>query len=110
MATRNRKAANDQAAQQLQAGIRRLGKFEHVSAHAQRGHLVVLSGDDAWPVARVTPLGGDHYALSFYRHDGRWEPMPFTGPLDDIATTLVTTLAPYLQPVDFPSAISGSDY
>jgi hypothetical protein len=56
MATRNRKAANDQAAQQLQAGIRRLGKFEHVSAHAQRGHLVVLSGDDAWPVARVTPL------------------------------------------------------
>jgi hypothetical protein len=36
--------------------------------------------------------------------------MPFAGPLDDVATTLVTTLAPYLQPVDFPSAISGSDH
>jgi hypothetical protein len=110
MATRNRKAVNDQAAQQLQAGLRRLGNFEHVSVHAQRGHLVVVSGDDTWPVARLTPLGGDHYGLSFHRHDGRWEPMPFSGPLDDVATTLVTTLAPYLQPVDFPSEMSGSDH
>jgi len=110
MATRNRKAVNDPAAQQLQAGIRRLGDYAHVSVHVQRGHLVVVSGDDAWPVARLTPLGGDHYALSFRRHDGRWEPMPFSGPLDDLATTLVTTLASYLQRVDFPSAISGSDH
>jgi hypothetical protein len=85
MATRSRKAVNDQAAQQLQASIRRLGNFEHISAHVQRGHLVVVSGDDAWPVARLTPLGGDHYGLSFHRHDGRWEPMPFSGPLDDVA-------------------------
>jgi hypothetical protein len=110
MATRNPKAVTDQAAHQLQAGIRRLGNFEHVSARVQRGHLVVVSGDDEWPVARLTLLGGDHYALSFRRHDGRWEPMPFAGPLDDVATTLATTLAPYLQPVDFPSAISGSDH
>jgi hypothetical protein len=103
MATRNRKAVNDQAAQQLQAGIRRLGNYAHVSALAQRGHLVVVSGDDARPVARLTSLGGDHYTLSFHRHDGGWEPMPFTGSLDDIATTLVATLAPYLEPVDFPA-------
>ena len=103
MATPNRKAANDQTAQQLQASIRRLGNYAHVSVHVQRGHLVVVSGDDAWPVARLTPLGGDHYALSFHRHDGRWEPMPFSGPPDDVVTTLVATLAPYLQRVDFPS-------
>lgn len=109
MATRNRKAVNDQAAQQLQAGIRRLGNFEPVSAHVPRGHLVVVSDDDEWPVARLTPLGGDYYGLSYHRHDGHWEPMPFTGPLEDTATTIVTSLAPYLHPLDIPSAISGAD-
>lgn len=36
--------------------------------------------------------------------------MPFAGPLDDIAATLVQTLAPYLERWDFSREISGSDH
>jgi hypothetical protein len=95
----------------MQELIRRLGDYDHVSVRARRGHLVVMiTGDDDGPVARLTPLGGGLYGLSVYHHAGRWEPMPFSGDLDAMANTVTTVLAPYLERVDFSRTISRSDH
>ena len=99
----------EQEAERLQAGIRALGDYGHVSVRSTRGHLNVFAGDEQ-PVARLTPLGAGHYGLSFMRNTGRWEPMPFSGHLADMADTVVSTLGPYLARYDFSSGISGSDH
>lgn len=104
MATRPQAPTAHDAAR-VQAAIRRLGDYEHISVRARRGHLIVLSGDDEWPVARLTPGADGKYGLSVYHHTGRWEPTPFSDNLDAIANTAVTVLAPYLERVDFPSGI-----
>ena len=83
------------AGQQLQQAVQALGDYAHVVVQLQRGHLVVYAGD-AEPVARLTPLAQAQYGLSFYRHDGRWERMPFSGAISEMATILVDTLGPYL--------------
>lgn len=83
------------ACAQLQQAVRAAGEYAHVVVRVERGHLLVYAGDAA-PVARVTPLGQGQYGLSFYRHDGKWEPMPFSGAISEMATTLVDTLGPYL--------------
>lgn len=83
------------ACEQLQQALHATGEYAHVVVRVARGHLLVYAGDDE-PVARLTPLGQAQYGLSFYRHDGRWERMPFSGPISDMATTVVETLGPYL--------------
>ena len=83
------------AGEQFQQAVRVLGEYAQVVVRVERGHLVVYAGDEE-PVARLTPLGQAQYGLSFYRHDGRWERMPFTGAISEMATTLVDTLGPYL--------------
>jgi hypothetical protein len=55
--------------------------------------------EEKWAVARLTPLGANAYGLSFHHHTGRWEPMPYSGPLDDLAAVIVEQLAPFL--IDF---------
>ena len=99
----------DQDAECLQASIRARGDYQHISVRPNRGHLVIL-GDEEQPVARLTPTGAGHYGLSFMRHTGRWEPMPFSGPLQEMADTVVSALGPYLARYDFPRGISGSDH
>lgn len=101
--------ASDQDAERLQASIRALGDYQHVSVRPIRGHLSIFAGDEQ-PVARLTPIGGGQYGLSFMRHTGRWEPMPFFGPLQEMADTLVSTLSAYLGRYDFPRRICGSDH
>jgi len=111
----NRRAARlattptEQEAERLQAEIRALGEYGHVSVRSARGHLSIFAGDEL-PVARLTPLGAGQYGLSFMRHTGRWEPMPFSGRLSNMADTLVSTLGPYLARYDFSSGINGSDH
>lgn len=83
------------ACEQLQQAVHAGGEYPHVVVRVARGHLLVYAGDDE-PVARLTPLGQAQYGLSFYRHDGRWERMPFSGSISDMATSLVDTLGPYL--------------
>ena len=83
------------ACEQLQQAVRAAGEYAHVVARVERGHLLIYAGDEE-PVARLTPVGQAQYGLSFYRHDGRWERMPFTGAISEMATTLVDTLGPYL--------------
>lgn len=99
----------EQEAQRLQAAIRALGDYAHVVVRSVRGHLNIFAGDEP-PVARLTPLDAHHYGLSLMRHNGRWEPMPFSGALADMADTVVSALAPYLARYDFPNRISGSDH
>jgi len=101
--------ATDQDAERLQASIRALGDYQHISVRPNRGHIVIL-GDEEQPVARLTPIGSGHYGLSFMRHTGRWEPMPFSGPLQEMADTVVSTLSAYLARYDFPRGINGSDH
>ena len=83
------------ACEQLQQAVRAAGEYAHVAVRVERGHLMVYAGDQE-PVARLTPLGQAQYGLSFYRHDGRWERMPFSGAISELATSLVDTLGPYL--------------
>ena len=83
------------ACEQLQQAVRAAAEYAHVAVRVERGHLMVYAGDQE-PVARLTPLGQAQYGLSFYRHDGKWERMPFSGAISELATTLVDTLGPYL--------------
>lgn len=76
---------------------------------ADHGHLNIYPGDGD-PVARLTPLGGGQYGLSFHRHTGQWERMPFAGDLAYMAETVVTTLGMHLERCDFPRGMSGSDH
>ena len=70
---------------------------------AARGHLLIENRSaQAEPdvVARSTPLGAGSYGLSFRIHTGRWEPMPVSGSLADVAAATVELLGPYLAPYD----------
>lgn len=52
-------------------------------------------------VARLTELGRNLYGAAFRSHSGRWEPLPGSGPLDEMAQIVVTLLEPYLQPDNY---------
>lgn len=93
---------------QAQVQIRALGDYAHVTVQFRRGHGVVENDED--PVARLTPLGAGLYGLSFRTHQGRWEKMPWPGPLMEMVDVLVTTLGPYLERTEFPDRNSGSDH
>jgi antitoxin (DNA-binding transcriptional repressor) of toxin-antitoxin stability system len=93
----------------LERALRALGDYAHVVVRAERGHLNIFV-DDGAPVARVTPLGAHQYGLSFHRHTGRWETMPFVGDLVPLAHDLVTALGPYLERPDFSGGIRGSGH
>ncbi len=102
-------APSEREAEQLRREIHALGDYAHVTVRCSHGHLVIC-GDDNEPVARLTPLAMGRFGLSFHRHTGRWEPMPFIGDLAEQAHTLTAVLAPYLQRCDFSDAKSGSDH
>jgi len=99
--------ATDAAA--LTRAIAALGDYAHVRVRAERGHLNIYP-DDFAPVARLTPLGTSLFRLGFRTHTGRWEPMPFTGTILQLAEALADTLAPYLERNDFTDRNSGSDH
>ena len=112
MASRNpapTPAPTDDDADQLRRELHALGDFSHVTVRSERGHLII-SGDAGDPVARLTPLGSAQFGMSFHRHTGRWEPMPFVGDLSQQANNLVAALGPYLQRDDFSDSKSGSDH
>ena len=48
-------------------------------------------------MARLTELGRSRYGAAFRSHSGRWEPLPGTGSLEEMADVVVTLLQPYLQ-------------
>lgn len=102
-------APTDDDAARLRREIHALGDFAHVTVRPARGHLVI-SGDGNDPVARLTPIGAGQYGMSFRRHTGLWEPMPFVGDLSQQANTLIAALGAYLQHDDFSDSKTGSDH
>jgi hypothetical protein len=91
------------AATALQDLLRRRGKYDHVTVRPRSGHLNIEAADADGQrsiVARATPLGGAEYGLSFRTSGGRWDPMPVSGPLEEIADAVVGLLGPYLNPAN----------
>ena len=48
-------------------------------------------------VARLTELSRNRYGAAFRSHTGRWEPLPGSGTLGEMAQLVATLLQPYLQ-------------
>jgi hypothetical protein len=94
--------AKHQAAQ-LQRQLRSLPGHEQIVTQAYGRHLPIkrLDDEDATVVARLTELGRTRYGAAFRSHSGRWEPLPGTGTLDEMAQVVVTLLQPYLQPDNY---------
>jgi len=92
----------------LTTAMRADGRHDHVTVRADRGFLYVEV--DAEPIARLEPLSGQGYGLSFHRHTGRWERTPFTGDLVRLARILTTEFGVYLDSYDFPPTKSGPDH
>ena len=42
--------------------------------------------------ARLTELGRHRYGAAFRTHNGRWEPLPGTGAIEEMADVVVTLL------------------
>ena len=80
--------------------IRAAGRYDHVTVRAEWGFLYVDVDEE--PIVRLEPLSGNRYGLSFHHHRGRWEPTPFTGDLDRVASVLTTEFGAYLDSYDFP--------
>ncbi len=90
----------EDAGSTLERLVRERGDYEHVHVQARAGHLIVKAQDSQGAqvqVARATSLGGGQYGLSFRTHQGRWEPMPVSGPLPEIAQALTEMLGAYLD-------------
>jgi len=89
-------------AQQLQTMIRSRGDYEHIRVRPRAGHLVIECEEKlgTHPVARLTPLGGGQFGLSYCNHTGKWEPMPFSGPMPQVVEDMISALAPYLARYD----------
>jgi len=83
----------------LQSRLRSLLGHEQVVTQAYGRHLLIKRLDDAEPtvVARLTEIGHGRYGAAFRSHSGRWEPLPGTGTLDEMAEVVTSLLQPYLQ-------------
>lgn len=95
-------------AETLERAIHQHRQFSHVRVRQVRGHLDICPDDE--PVARATPIGAGHYGLSFRAHTGRWEPMPISGSLEELAKGAVDALGPYLERWKFSDTNSGSGH
>jgi hypothetical protein len=109
--TWTRSEAED-AARQAEAAIRGRGAYDHVHVRAHGRHLVVETDtpEGPWPVARLTHLPTGEFGISFRRHTGKWEPMPFAGPLAKVVADLCDTLASYLARDEHPLDTCETDH
>jgi len=92
--------ANNANAERLRSLIRQLGNYSHVDVRAHGQHLIVelIHDDEREPVARATRLDSKTFGLSFRSHTGRWEPMPISGGLEEIARAMTEELGAYVDP------------
>lgn len=97
----------DEDAERLLRAIQARGDYAHVFVRKLRGQLHVYAGQED-PVAKLIPLGGGQYGLSFHSHTGKWEPLPSAGDLTEVAAALVDALGIYLERWDFPRRNNGS--
>ncbi len=87
----------------LQRQLRGLLGHEQIITQAYGHHLLIKRLDDEGRtvVARLTELARNRYGAAFRTHSGRWETLPGTGTLDEMAQVIVTPLYPYLQPDNY---------
>jgi hypothetical protein len=95
-------------AQEAEALLHARGDCAHNRVRARGLHLVIEHGEGDDGVARLTPLGGQTFGASFRTHTGRWEPMPVSGPLQDVVPELVNVLGPYLDRDTFSLGTCGT--
>jgi hypothetical protein len=92
-----------------------LGDFAHLHVRSHGEHLLIEqpgppeAPSDRYAVLRLTPLGASHFGLSLRRHTGRWENVPFSGPLNEVLAEAVTVFGPWLEPERFVGATSETD-
>jgi hypothetical protein len=60
-----------------------------------------LRDQESTVVARLSELSRNLYGAAFRSHSGRWEPLPGSGSLAEMAQLVVTLLQPYLQPDNY---------
>ena len=89
-------------AARLRALVRQGRGYRHVDVRVHGEHLVVelLRDREREPIARATRLDARTYGLSFRSHTGKWEKMPITGNLEEIARALTEELGSYLDPAN----------
>lgn len=90
-------------ASELQRQLRELLGHDQVVTQAYGRHLLIkrLDNQESTVVARLTELGRNLYGAAFRSHSGRWEPLPGSGSLAEMAQLVVTLLQPYLQPDNY---------
>jgi hypothetical protein len=90
-------------ASELQRQLRALLGHDQTLTQAYGRHLLIKRLDDQAPtvVARLSELSRNLYGVAFRSHSGRWEPLPGSGSLDEMAQVVVTLLQPYLQPDNY---------
>ena len=83
-------------ASELQRQLRALLDHDQIVTQAYGHHLLIKRLDDQAPivVARLSELSRNRYGAAFRSHSGRWEPLPGTGTLDEMAQLVVTLLQP----------------
>lgn len=90
-------------ADRLRALVRQGRGYRHVDVRARGEHLVIellRDSEQREPIARATRLDARTYGLSFRSHTGKWERMPITGDLEEIARALTQELGAYLDPAN----------
>ncbi len=94
------KAKPASRAPELQHQLRQILGHEQIRVKPYGKHLLIqlVQNDGADTMARLTDLGGGAYAAAFHSFTGRWEPLPGTGPLKEMAELLTTLVGVYLQP------------
>ena len=87
-------------APELQQLLRQLLGHDHITVKPYGSHLLIQLDQDGEPdtIARLTDLGRNSYGAAFRPHTGRWESLPGSGTLQEMAELVTTLLGPYLQP------------
>jgi hypothetical protein len=75
--------------------------FPHLRARRYGATVIVESGpdDDVYKHMRLTRDGVHVWVLHFADRNGRWEPTPFRGPLEELVTLVADTFPWTIQPV-----------
>ncbi len=87
-------------APELEHQLRQILGHDQIRVKPYGKHLIIqlVQNDEADTMARITDLGGGAYGAAFHSLTGRWEPLPGTGPLKEMAELLTTLVGVYLQP------------
>ncbi len=87
-------------APELQQQLRGLLGHDKIKVKPYGSHLLIQLEQDgeADTIARLTELDSGTYGAAFRPLTGRWEPLPGTGSLKEMAVLVTTLLGPHLQP------------